>query len=210
MPFLAYSKVERDFAKKELTWKAYTIAETLPTTKKVQIIGPKEFAKAALDLDQETFVVHVANLFTPIGVHPDWKVQIATLIANKAPIIIPAEYSDFEDVFSKKSATVLPEHIEINTHAINLEENKQPSYGPIYSLGLMELETLKIYIKTNLANSFILYLKSPAGTLIMFDKKLNRTLQLYVNYWGLNNITIKNRYLFPPVSKSFNFLGRVK
>ena len=68
-------------------------------------------------------------------VHPDRKVQIAALIADKVLDIISAEYSDFKDVFSKKSTVVLPEHTEINMHAINLEEDKQTLYGPIYSLG---------------------------------------------------------------------------
>ena len=49
IPFLTFSKVEVDFIERESTYKAYTIAETLPTTKKIQIIDPKEFAKAALD-----------------------------------------------------------------------------------------------------------------------------------------------------------------
>ena len=35
MSFLAFSKIEVDFAEKELTWKAYTIVEALPTTKRV-------------------------------------------------------------------------------------------------------------------------------------------------------------------------------
>ena len=51
IPFLAFSKVEVDFVERELTWKAYTIAKALPTTKKVQIIGLKRFAKAVLDPD---------------------------------------------------------------------------------------------------------------------------------------------------------------
>ena len=129
MPFLALSKVELDFIKKELTWKAYTIANALPTIKRVQIIGPKEFAKAALDLDQEVFVVHVATFFSSIEVHPNRKIQIAALIIDKAPVTISAEYLDFEDVFFKEFAAVLPEHTEINIHAINLEKGKQPSYG---------------------------------------------------------------------------------
>ena len=40
-------------------------------------------------------------------------------------------------------------------HAIELEKGKQPSFGLIYSLRPVELEILKTYIKTNLANSFI-------------------------------------------------------
>ena len=82
-------------------------------------------------------------------IYPDREVQITALIANKAPTTVPAEYLDFEDVFFKESAAVLPEHIEINTHAITLEEGKQPPYEPIYSLGPVELETLKTSIETN-------------------------------------------------------------
>ena len=90
MLFLAFSKVEGNFAEKELTWKAYTIAEALPTTQNIQIISLKEFAKAALDLDQEAFMVHVASLFSSMEVHPDQGVQVATLIADEAPVIILA------------------------------------------------------------------------------------------------------------------------
>ena len=111
-------------------------------------------------------------------VHPDREVQIVILIADEAFVTILAEYSDFEDVFSKESAAVLPEHTEINTHAIDLEEGKQPLFGSIYSLGPVKLETLKTYIKTNLANGFICPLKSPAGASILFDKKPNGSFRL--------------------------------
>ena len=210
MPFLALSKVKVDFAERKLTWKVYTIAEALPTIKRVQIIGLKEFAKAALDPDQEAFVVYVATFFSSMEVYPDRKVQVATLIADEAPVAILAEYSDFENMFSKESAAILPEHTEINTHAIDLEERKQPPYGPIYSLGPVELETLKTYIETNLANGFICLSKSPAGAPILFDKKPNGSLRLCVDYWGLNNITIKNRYPLPLVGESLDRLGRAK
>ena len=114
--------------------------------------------------------------------HPDREVQIIVLIANKALVTIPAEYSDFENVFSKEFAIVLSKHTEINTHVINLEESKQTPYGPIYSLGPVELETLKTYIKTNLANSFLYSLKSSADTSILFNKKLDGSFRLCVNY----------------------------
>ena len=74
MSFLTLRKVEVDFAERKLTWKAYTITKGLSTTKKVQIIAPKEFAKAALDPDQEVFVVYVTIFFNSIEVHPNRKV----------------------------------------------------------------------------------------------------------------------------------------
>ena len=82
----------------------------------------------------------------------------------------------------------------MNENAIELEEGKQPPFGPIYSLEPVELETLKTYIEINLANGFIRPSKSPAGALILFDRKLDGSLRLYVDYRDFNNITIKNRY----------------
>ncbi len=56
----------------------------------------------------------------------------------------------------------LSENTNINKYAIELIEGKQPPYGPIYALSLVELETLKIYIKTYLKNGFIQPSKSLA------------------------------------------------
>ena len=58
----------------------------------------------------------------------------------------------------------------------------------------MELEILKAYIETNLANSFIRLSKSPAGAPILFNWKSNSFFWLCVNYQGFNNLTIKNWY----------------
>ena len=71
----------------------------------------------------------------------------------------------------------------------------------------MELETLKTYIETNLGNGFIRSFKSHAEAPILLNKKPDESLRLCVDYWGLNNITIKNRYLLPFIGKSLNWLG---
>ena len=151
-------------------------------------------------------MIHVATLFQ----HSKQKIQIAALIADKAPVTVSTDDSDFENVFSKKSAVVLPKHTKINTYAINLEKDKQPLYGLIYTLGLVKLEILNIYVKTNLANSFIRLSKSPTGTPILLDKKVDKSLWLCVDYWRLNNITIKNGYLLLLVDKSLNCLDHAK
>lgn len=70
-------------------------------------------------------------------------------------VIILNKYLDFIDFYLKELLVELPKRSDINKHAINLELGKQPSYELIYNLELVELETLKTYIKSNLANSFI-------------------------------------------------------
>ena len=76
-----------------------------------------------------------------------------------------------------------------------------------YSLGLVELETLKTYIETNLANGFIRLSKSPAGALILFDRKSDESLCFCVDYWGFNNITIKNKYPLSLIGELLDQLG---
>ena len=98
----------------------------------------------------------------------------------------------------------------MNEHAIKIEQGKQPLFGPIYSLGLVELETLKTYIKTNLANGFIRYFKSLMRASILFDRKPDRSFRLCVNYRGLNNIIIKNRYLLPLIGELLDRLDQTR
>ena len=84
---------------------------------------------------------------------PNRVAQIAFLLTKK--VKIPDKYSDFANVFLEEKALVLPECIELNEYAIDLEDNKQPPYGSIYSLGPVKLETLKTYIETHLKTGFI-------------------------------------------------------
>ncbi len=104
----------------------------------------------------------------------------------------------------------LPENTDINKYAIELIEGKQPPYGPIYALSPVELETLKAYIKTHLKTGFIRPFKSPADAPILFDEKPDNSLHLCMDYRGLNNLTIKNRYLLLLIGKALDCLGRAK
>ena len=202
MPFLTLSNVDTWFAEEDLIWKIYMAIDVLLTTKKVQIINRKKFVKVALDPNKEVFVVYVAIITLEMAIHPAHQTQIALLKAEEVLVTIPEEYSEYADIFSEKLAVVLPEYTEINIHVIDLEKGKLPPYGPIYSSRPVELETLKTYIKTNLVNSFICSSKSPAGTSILFDQKLDGSLWLCIDYQGLNNLTIKNWFPFPLTDES--------
>ena len=72
----------------------------------------------------------------------------------------------------------------------------------MYNLGPVELETLKAYIETNLGNGFIRPSTSLAGAPILFNRKLDGSLRLCINYGGPNNLTIKNQYLLPLIRES--------
>ena len=178
IPFLTLSGVNVDFLGCKLQWRTYTTKEALPTTRHVELGGKKEFAVAALDREYKTYVVHVRLVSSnalpsssPLNVHLLKRPQISGLIAKKAPTNVPAKYLDFADVFSLNLAFKLSKYTGINNHAIELVDNQQLPYRPIYSLKPVELETLKAYIKTNLANSSIRPSKLPTNTPILFNRK---------------------------------------
>lgn len=192
MLFLAFSNSNVSFALKKLTWRSYATLKALSITRRIKVINQKEFAIATLDPNKEVFVVHVVSLSLrfKVLIHRTWEAQIVALDTEK--VIVQLKYSDYANVILEASAIELPEHTNINDHPIDLVDDKQSSYDPIYSLGLMELKILKTYIEINLVNSFIQPSQSPACTPILLIKKKNSSFWLCINYWGLNNLIIKN------------------
>ena len=57
-----------------------------------------------------------------------------------------------------------------------------------------ELRVFKEYINKNLVTGFIKESTSRAKALVLFVFKKLRKLRLVVNYKGINNVTIKDRY----------------
>lgn len=73
------------------------------TIKQVEFIDQKKLAKAALDKNFKTFVIHIAALEALLGIiliYLDKKAQIASLLTKK--LAIPQEYSDFANIFLEK------------------------------------------------------------------------------------------------------------
>ena len=163
-----------------------------------------------MDENSGTFVIHVAFFNLPLAskIYPDKAAQIVSLLIEEVKIL--EEYSDFTEAFSEEKALILPERTEFNQQAIELKEGKQPPYKPIYSLGLVELEILKNYIKTHLNTGFIRPSKSSTSAPITFDKKPDGSFFLCVNNSDLNNLTIKNWYLLFFISELLDYLGQAK
>ncbi|SOV05166.1 uncharacterized protein UDID_17854 [Ustilago sp. UG-2017a] len=125
------------------------------------------------------------------------------------PNIIPQEYHQYLDVFSRVKADKLPPHRTYD-HQIPLEEGKSPPFRPIYSLSEHELKTLREYLEENLAKGFISLSDSPAASPILFVKKKDGSLRLCVDYRGLNRITIRNRYPLPLIDKLLDRLREAR
>ena len=65
--FLTISNADVDFQARNLQWRSYTTGDILPTTRRVEQIGKKEFPAAALDPEYGAFVVHIPALCVDSG-----------------------------------------------------------------------------------------------------------------------------------------------
>jgi len=98
---------------------------------------------------------------------------------------LPKKYQEYRDVFSTQKTKLLPEHQPYDL-AIQIKENKISPLGPIYSLSALELKTLQEFLEENIKMGIICPSKSPCGALVLFVKKKDRILRLYIDYHDLN------------------------
>jgi len=108
---------------------------------------------------------------------------------------------EFLDVFSVRNAETLALHRPGVDLAIELQEGKQPPYGPLYPFSPAELEILRQWLEEQLQKGFIQVSKSLVGAPILFVPKKDGTLRLCVDYRGLNVVTVKNRYPLPLINE---------
>ena len=117
--------------------------------------------------------------------------------------MLPEEYHNFVDVFSKSKAGKLADHQPYDLK-ITLDEGTVPPFGPIYSLSQEELAALRKFIDENLATGFIRPSCSPCGAPVLFIWKKDGSLRLCVDFRGLNQISKKDHYPLPLISDLLN------
>ena len=124
-----------------------------------------------------------------VGVTPQWEES-----PNLAKV--PREYHDLGEVFCKGCATCLPPH-RLYDCAIDLKPGAAPPRGRIFSLSRPEREDMEKYLTKSLAAGIIRPSSSPAGAGFFFVGKKDGTLRLCIDYRGINEMTVQNRYPYP-------------
>jgi len=132
-------------------------------------------------------------------------------VLNKYEVlqILPKQYHEFLPLFLEKTEDQLPPHGRFD-HEISLRPGFVTPFRPIYGLSPPELSALYEWLDENLDKNFIRELSSPAASPILFVKKKEGSLRLCVDYRGLNEGTIKNRYPLALVKETFMQLSQAK
>jgi len=123
--------------------------------------------------------------------------------------MIPEEYDDFVDLFSKRKVDEPPLHGPYN-HKIALIPGSKPLCERVQRVSLAEGEEVGRYVAKNLKKGFICYSQSEYGAPIVFARKKDGTLRICIDYRGLNKLTIKNCYPLPLIGELLDCMLRGK
>lgn len=118
---------------------------------------------------------------------------------------VPSVYHDLAEVFRKDRAQSLPPHRPYDC-AIDLLLGAPLPTSRLYSLSLPEREAMEKYITESLAAGIIRASSSPVAAGFFFVEKKDKTLRPCIDFRGLNNITVKNKYPLPLLTSAFELL----
>ncbi|TYK29096.1 DNA/RNA polymerases superfamily protein [Cucumis melo var. makuwa] len=111
---------------------------------------------------------------------------------------------EFLDVFSDDLSSLPPDR-EIE-FAIELLPRTTPISQAPYRMAPSELKELKMQLQGLVNKRYIRPSVSPWGAPVLFVKKKDGTLKLYINYRQLNKVTIRNKYPLPHIDDLFDQL----
>ncbi|MCO5586076.1 hypothetical protein L7F22_040015 [Adiantum nelumboides] len=117
----------------------------------------------------------------------------------------PEWLSEFSDVFLEELTDLPPTRGLV--HDITLVSGAQPIAKSPYKMSLSEALEMKNQLTQLLEQGFIRPSVSPWGAPILFQKKKDGTFRLCIDYRGLNQCTVKNKYPLPRIDELFDRLS---
>lgn len=137
------------------------------------------------------------------------------LTLEKARLRLPEQVKDFAHLFADSDgAEELPPQRGGLGHAINLRQEKvkslEPPWGPLYNMSREELLVLRKTLTELLNKGWIRPSCSPAAAPVLFVRKPNGGLRFYVDYRGLNDITVPDQYPLPLFKETLRQLSKAK
>ena len=167
------------------------------------------------NLEQQSITIHIQSLLDALynslnlsmTEENSWLTQIKNTIVNQF-LNVSKEFANFANLFTQK-VKVLSTY-KFHDHAIYIEKNHIVLWDSLYNLFAVELIAQKMYIKKQLWTNMIWYFISSAEMLMLFTSKKDEMLRSCVDYWELNAIILKNKFLLSLINEALNHLADVK
>ena len=125
-------------------------------------------------------------------------------------LVLPKEFHDYLDVFSKSSSDTLPPSRNQDCKIKLKPGMLLPRAEPLRRLSTEELDLVEDYIKKNLAKGFIEPSTFEYSSPILFVKKPGGGLRLCIDYRGLNAVTQRDCYPLPLIDETLSRLTKAR
>ena len=196
------------------------------TGQRIRLVSTEERPLARQSLTQVNAAAFSTHLLESRR-HPSTVQVFAASLADIQKALEPRKKVDFEallpeahkhcaKLFDPATAAKMPplRGPKID-HRIELEKDqdgkeKEPSWGPLYSMSRGELLVLRKELTLMLDKGWIRASSSPAASPILFVKKPGGGLRFCVDYRALNAITKKDRYPLPLIQETLNNIAKAK
>ncbi|CAI7788782.1 unnamed protein product [Closterium sp. NIES-54] len=173
----------------------------------LQLISAKQFGKAIRG-EEEVFLGLISEVqpTSPDAVTPTVSASHEDEELTRG---VEKLLENFSGVIPKDLPAGLPPKRAAD-HRIELIPGSTPPVRPTYKMSAVELKELKKQLEDLLAKEFIQPSSSPYASPVLFVRKKDGSLQMCVDYRGLNKITVKNRYPLPWIDELFEQVGEAR
>lgn len=183
----------------------------------VAVVGALSFAKTASLSDQALGVTNLYEIDRIVAEKKEAERKEALPydedeLRRKALELVPEDYHEYLNEFSKFESNQLADHRYIDHH-IHLKEGSRPEdlgYSPLYKMSLGELEECRRYIVDNLKKGFIESSTAPWAAPVLFVPKANGALRFCVDYRKLNALTKRDQYPLPLIEETLAQIAEAK
>ncbi|XP_070008339.1 uncharacterized protein [Nicotiana sylvestris] len=131
-------------------------------------------------------------------------VQVADTTSEVSVPESMLDVNEFLEVFPDELPGIPPDR-EID-FGIDVLPDTRPISIPPYRMAPAELRELQEQLKDLLEKGFIWPSVSPWGASVLFVRKKDGSLRMFIDYRQLNKVTIKNKYPLPQIDDLFNQL----
>jgi len=125
---------------------------------------------------------------------------------KKIEEMVLKRFLKWRKVFGKVESERMPIR-KIWDHAIDLKETFKPQKGRIYPLSKNEREEIQNFVNDQLRKGYIRPSKSPQTSPVFFVGKKDRSKRMVMDYYNLNDQTVKNNYLLLLITDLIDNMG---
>jgi len=125
---------------------------------------------------------------------------------KKIEEIVSKRFLKWRKVFGKVESERMPMG-KIWDHAIDLKEIFKPQKGRIYPLSKNKREEVQNSVNDQLRKGYIRPSKFPQTLPVFFVGRKDGSMRIVMDYYNLNDQTVKNNYLLPLITDLIDNMG---